>query len=242
MAVPFIWLPSALAGVRGIPPLFPRSPHRLLHVGRRPVGTQRTQQQPRHDALPLFQVGKGAQKGDDGIGAGIEQVVVPEHPQRRVLGALRREVYGPGLLSLPESQGVLFRNHLPDAGLRVVGGDLLPHDLIVEAARHQGHSIRVPGQLQREGFGRGYGLEQVLHSQQGPFPRPGRRHRQQDRRGLPCTASGQGFRQVEFHLLFLFSFSGGVLDIHSVDLYLRWYPGHPFNVLPLVSDVPASTR
>ena len=179
-----------LTGVRRIPSLRTRSPDRFPHVGRRPVGTQGAQQQPRHDSLPLVQVGKGAQRGDDGIGAGIEQIGVPENPQWRVLRALRRQVDGPGLLALPESQRVLFRNHLPDAGLRVVGGDLLPHDLIVEAARHQGHSIRVPGQLQREGFGRGYGLEQVLHSQQGSFPGPGRRHRQQDRRALPFFVSG----------------------------------------------------
>ena len=142
---------------------------------------------------------------------------------------------GPGLLALPESQRILFRNHLPDAGLRVVGGDLLPHDPIVEAARHQGHSIRVPGQLQRERFGRGYGLEQVLHSQQGPLPRPGRRHHQQDRRGLPCTASGQGFRQVEIHL-FSFFLSQAVSWTSTRLIFLRWRHGLPFGELSLVAS------
>ena len=81
----------------------------LLHVGLRPVGSHRAQHQPRHDALLLAKVGQRAQDGDEGVGAGVEQVVVPEDPERDVLGAVGPERHGPRLLALVDAQGVVLR-------------------------------------------------------------------------------------------------------------------------------------
>ena len=86
-----------------------------------------------------------------------------------------------------------------------MGGELAAHHLVVEAAGHQGHAVHVPGQLQGEGLGDGDGLEQVLDAQQGAFPRPGRRHRQQDG-VLPVAAvSKEDFLRVQLHGVIPFS-------------------------------------
>ena len=159
----------------------------LLHVGLRPVGTEGAQQQPRHDALSGAQGRQSAQEGDEWVRAGVEQVVVPEGAQGRVVGAVGPQRHAPRLLSPARAQGVFVRRHLVDAGLGVVGRDLLAHHLAVEAADHQGHAFDVARQLQGEGLGNRDGLEQVLHSQEGALSRAGRRHRQQHG-GLPVLS------------------------------------------------------
>ena len=88
-----------LVGVEGVPPVLHGTLVGLLHVGLRPVGSHRAQHQPRHDALLLAKVGQRAQDGDEGVGAGVEQVVVPEDPER----------HGPRLLALVDAQGVVLR-------------------------------------------------------------------------------------------------------------------------------------
>ena len=80
-----------------------------------------------------------------------------------------------------------------------MGGELAAHHLVVEAASHQGHAVHVPGQLQGEGFGDGYGLEEVLDAQQGALPGPWRRHRQQDGTLLFFVAAKQDVLRVQLH-------------------------------------------
>ena len=65
---------------------------RLFEVALRPVGAEGVQHQPRHDALVLLQVGQRAEQGDDGVGAGVEEVIVPEGAQRHVVGTARPQV------------------------------------------------------------------------------------------------------------------------------------------------------
>ena len=169
-----------LEGVGGLPRLHAGPLVGLVHVGLRPVGAQGAQQQPRHDALPLVEGRERAHEGDEGVGAGVEQVVVPEGSQGDVLGAVGPQGHRPRLLALFEAQRVFFPVKPLDAGLGVVGGELAAHHPVVEAAGHQGHAVHVPGQLQGEGLRHGDGLEQVLDAQQGALPGPWRRHRQQD--------------------------------------------------------------
>ena len=171
----------------------------LVHVGLGPVGSQGAQQQPRHHALPLVEGRERAHQGDEGVGAGVEQVVVPEGSEGEVLGAVRPQGHAPRLLPLARAQGVVVGVNLLDAGLGVVGGELAAHHLVVEAARHQGHAVHVPGQLQGEGFGDGDGLEQVLDAQQGALPGPWRRHRQQDGTLLFFVAAKQDVLRVQLH-------------------------------------------
>ena len=171
----------------------------LVHVGLRPVGAQGAQQQPRHHALPLVEGRERAHQGDEGVGAGVEQVVVPEGSEGEVLGAVRPQGHAPRLLPLARAQGVVVGANLLDAGLGVVGGELAAHHLVVEAAGHQGHAVHVPGQLQGEGFGNGDGLEQVLDAQQGALAGPWRRHRQQDGTLLSFVAAKQDVLRVQLH-------------------------------------------
>ena len=77
-----------LEGVGGLPRLHAGPLVGLVQVSLRPVGSQGAQQQPRHDALPLVDVGESAHQGDEGVGAGVEKVVVPETSQGDVLGAV----------------------------------------------------------------------------------------------------------------------------------------------------------
>ena len=170
-----------LEGVGGLPRLHAGPLVGLVHVSLRPVGTEGAQHQPRHDALPLVQGREPAHEGDEGVGAGVEQVVVAE-------GA----------------QGVVVRVHLPNAGLGVVGGQLAAHHLVVEAAGHQRHAVHVPGQLKGEGLGDGDGLEEVLDAQEGALPRPRRRHREKHR-VLPVAAvSKEDFLRVQLHRCYSF--------------------------------------
>ena len=152
----------------------------LVHVGLRPVGAEGAQHQPRHDALTLVDVGEGAHQGDEGVGAGVEQVVVPEGPQGHVLGGVGPQGHAPRLLAVAHAQGVVVRVQLLDAGLGIVGGELAAHHLVVEAAGHEGDAVHVGGELQGEGLRHRDGAEHVLHAQQGALPGAGRRHRQQD--------------------------------------------------------------
>ena len=152
----------------------------LFEVGLGPVGAEGAQHQPRHGALSGPQGRQCAQQGDEGVRAGVEQVVVAEDPQRHVLGAVGPQRHRPSLLALVEAQGVGLLGHLLYAGLGVVGRQLTSHHLPVDAAGHEGHAVCAARKLQREGFGDGDGLEQVLDAQQGALPGPGRRHRQQD--------------------------------------------------------------
>ena len=171
----------------------------LVHVGLGPVGTEGAQQQPRHHPLPLVEGRERAHEGDEGVGAGVEQVVVAEGAQGEVLGAVGPQRERPRLLPLARAQGVVLGVNLLDAGLGVVGGELAAHHLVVQAAGHQGHAVHVPGQLQGEGFGDGDGLEQVLDAQQGALPGPRRRHRQQDGTLLFFVAAKQDVLRVQLH-------------------------------------------
>ena len=74
----------------------------------RPVGAKGAEQQPRHDALSVLEVGQGPHEGDEGVRAGVEQVVVPEDPQGRVVGSARPEGHAPRLLALVDAQGVVL--------------------------------------------------------------------------------------------------------------------------------------
>ena len=188
-----------LVGVGGLPRLHAGPPVCLVHVGLRPVGAEGAQHQPRHHPLPLVEGRQRAHQGDEGVGAGVEQVVVPEGSQGYVLGGVGPEGHAPRLLSLAEPERVVARFHLPYAGLGVVGGELAAHHPVVEAAGHQGHSVHVPGQLQGKGFGDGDGLEQVLDTQQGALTGPRRRHRQQDGAFLCAIVSKQDFLGVQLH-------------------------------------------
>ena len=186
-----------LVGVGGLPGLHAGPLVGLLHVGLRPVGTEGAQQQTRHHALPLVEGRQSAHQGDEGVRAGVEQVVVPEGPQGDVLGAVGPQRDRPRLLALVEAQGIVLRLHLLDACLEVVGRELAPHHLVVQAAGHQNHAVHVPGQLQGEWFGHRDGLEEVLHAQQGALPGPRRRHRQQDGAFLLFVVSKQDVLRVQ---------------------------------------------
>ena len=161
-----------LIGVGGVSPVLHGPLVGLLQVRLRPVGSQGAQHQPGHDALPLVEVRQRAHEGDEGVGAGVEEVVVPEGAQGHVLGAVGPERHGPRLLVLVQTQGVVLGGNLVDLGLGVAGGDLAAHHLVVQAAGQESHAVRVPGQLQGEGFGDGDGAEEVLPAQEGALPGP----------------------------------------------------------------------
>ena len=188
-----------VVGVGGVGPLLAGVLESLLLVGLGPVGAQGAQQQPGQDPLAGPQGGEGADYRQQGIGAGVQQVVVPEGAQRHVLWAAGTEGQAPGLLSPVDEDGVVVDGYLPDAGLGVVGGELLPDHLVVLAAGQQGHAVHVPGQLQGEGFGYGDGLEQVLHAQERPLPGAGRRHRQQRRCAPVAPVAEKEFLSVDIH-------------------------------------------
>ena len=63
-----------LVGVGGLPRLHAGPLVGLVHVGLRPVGSQGAQHQPRHHSLPLVQGRERPHEGDEGVGAGVEQV------------------------------------------------------------------------------------------------------------------------------------------------------------------------
>ena len=167
-------------------------------MGLRPVGAEGAQQQTGHHPLPLVEGGQSAHEGYQRVGAGVEQVVVPEGPEGDVLGAVRPQGHAPRLFLLAHAQGVVLRVNRLDAGLGVVGGELAPHHPVVQAAGHQRHAVHVPGKLQGEGFGDGDGLEEVLHSQERALPGSRRRHGQQDGLLLGVVSEQQVLR-VQLH-------------------------------------------
>ena len=110
-----------LERVGGLPRLHARDLVGLVHVGLRPVGAQGAQHQTRHHALTLVEGRQRAHEGDEWVGAGVEQVVVPEGAKGHVLGAVRPQGHAPRLLSLCESERVFVLVQLLYAGLGVVG-------------------------------------------------------------------------------------------------------------------------
>ena len=72
-----------------------------------PVRSQGEQLHPRYQSFPLSQVGHGADDGEQGIGARVQQVVVPKGPQGQVLRPPEPQVHGPGLLAFRQAQGSL---------------------------------------------------------------------------------------------------------------------------------------
>ena len=93
----------SLVGVGGFARLHAGPLVGLVEMGLRPVGAEGAQQQPRHHALPLVEGRQRAHEGYQGVGAGVQQVVVPEGAQRDVLGAVRPEGHRPRLLALFEA-------------------------------------------------------------------------------------------------------------------------------------------
>ena len=188
-----------LVGVGRVGPLLAGVLEGPLLVGLGPVGTQGAQQQAGQHPLPGAQGGQGADDRQQGVGAGVQQVVVAEGAQRHVVRAAGAQGQAPGLFPHVDEDGVVVHRHLPDASLGVVGSDLAPHHLVVHAPGQEGHAAGVPGQLQGEGFRYGDGLEQVLHAQQGPLAGARRRHRQQHR-GFPgLLLAEQDFLDVDIH-------------------------------------------
>ena len=171
----------------------------LLHVGLGPVGAEGAQKQPSHHALVVLQGRERAHQGDEGVGAGVEQVVVPEGAQGDVLGAVGPQGHAPRPLPLAQAQGVVLLVHFLYAGLGVVSGELASHHLVVEAAGHEGHAVHVGGQLQGEGLRHRDGAEHVLHAQERALPGPGRRHRQQHGTFLLRIVSKQDVLRVQLH-------------------------------------------
>ena len=168
-------------------------------MGLGPVGAEGAQQQPRNHPLPLVEGRERAHQGDEGVRAGVEQVVVAERPQRDVLGAVGPQGHAPRPLPLAQAQGVVLLVHFLYAGLGVVSGELASHHLVVQAAGHEGHAVHIGGQLQGEGFGNGDGAEHVLHAQQRALPGPGWRHRQQHGTFLLFVVSKQDVLRVQLH-------------------------------------------
>ena len=173
-------------------------------VGLGPLGTKGTQQQAGNDALAGAQGGQGADDRQQGVGARVQQVVVPEGAQGHVLRPVNPQGQLPGQLALPAAHGVVLGGHLADAGLGVVGGKLLLDHPVVLAAGQQGDAVHVPGQLQREGFGDGDGLEQVLHAQQGALAGAVGRHRHQGRGLLGLLLAEEDMLHVDTHTRCLF--------------------------------------
>ena len=84
-----------LVGVGGLSRLHAGTLVGLFEMGLGPVGAQGAQKQPRHHALVVLQGRERAHQGDEGVGAGVEQVVVPECSQRDVLGTVRPQAVHP---------------------------------------------------------------------------------------------------------------------------------------------------
>ncbi len=168
-------------------------------VGLGPLGTQGAQQQAGHDALAGAQGGQGADDRQQGIGAGVQQVVVPEGAQGHVFRAVNSQGQAPSQLPLAAAHGVVVGGHFADASLGVVGGQLLLDHPVVHAAGQQGDAVHVPGQFQGEGFGDGDGLEQVLHAQQGALAGAVRRDRHQGRGLLGLLLAEEDLLHVDTH-------------------------------------------
>ena len=189
---------SHLVRVSGVAGLLNGSLVGFFEMGLRPVRAEGAEHQSRHDSLTLVQVGQRAEQGDEGVRAGVEQVVVAEGAQGDVIGAAGAEGHRPRPLALFKAQRVVLRRHLVDARLGIVGRYLAAHDLLVEAAGHECHAVYVPGQFQGKWLRHGDGLEHVLDAEQGSFPRAGRRHRHKHG-AVGLRVSEQYFSGVEFH-------------------------------------------
>ena len=165
----------------------------------RPVRAQRPQQQPRHYALPLVQRRQGADDRHQRVRARVEQVLIAEDAQRRVVRASRPQRHPPGLLAVAQAQGVVLLPHFGDAGLRVAHRDLAAHHLSVDAPGHQCDPVGSHRcHLQRERLGHGDRPEQVLDAEQRALTCARRRDRQQHRRPSSPSLPEQGARH--FHL------------------------------------------
>ena len=75
-------------------------------MGLGPVGAQGAQQQAGQHPLPLLQLGQGTHQGDEGVGTGVQQVVVTEGAQGHVFGAAGPERHSPGLLALVDEDPI----------------------------------------------------------------------------------------------------------------------------------------
>ena len=94
-----------LVGVGGLSRLHAGPLVGLFEMGLRPVGAEGAQHQPRHHALPLVEGGERPHQGDDGVGAGVEQVVVPEGPQGTYSGPSARSVIDHACSPSPSRRG-----------------------------------------------------------------------------------------------------------------------------------------
>ena len=88
--------------------------------------------------------------------------------------------------------------HIVDHGLRVVGGELVAHGLLVEAAGHEGDAVGVARQLEGEGFGDGDRTEQVLDAEEGALAAARGRHLEEDG-WLRFGPAGEQAKGVESH-------------------------------------------
>ena len=87
---------------------------------------------------PSFRADRAPSRAMRGVRAGVQQVVVPEGAQGRVVGAVGPQRHAPRPLPLFEPQGVLLPGDLADEGLGIVGGDLAPDRLLVETSGPSG--------------------------------------------------------------------------------------------------------
>ena len=96
-----------LARRRVVPGLLHCRAVRPLLVALRPVGAERAQAQAGDDALARPGAGERAQRGEQRVGAGLQQGGVLEDAQRDVLGAARAQRHRPGLLPFIQAQRVV---------------------------------------------------------------------------------------------------------------------------------------
>jgi hypothetical protein len=153
-------------------------PLELVLVRDGPLGAQGQQPQSCHQTLAFAQVGEGADEGDEGVRALVQQVVVPVGSQGQVFRAREAQFHGPGPLPVGQAQRVVVRVDFCHLGLGVVHAQLLPGVGVLLAAGQQGHAGSISGDLQGEGIGDGNGAEEVFHAQQGALAGAGRRHPQ----------------------------------------------------------------
>ena len=88
--------------------------------------------------------------------------------------------------------------HVVDHGLGVVGGELVAHGLLVEAAGHEGDAVGIARQLQGEGFGDGDRREQVLDAEEGALAAARGRHLEEDG-WLRFGPAGEQVKRIESH-------------------------------------------
>ena len=170
----------------------------FLGVPLRPARSQRAHAQLGHDAFALPRGRERPEEGDEGIGAGIEEVVVAVGAEGDVVGTLRAQRQRPRLLPLAQAQGVVHMRHIVDHGLRVVGGELVAHGLLVEAAGHEGDAVGVARQLEGEGFRDGDRTKKILDAEEGALAAARGRHLEEDG-WLGFGPAGEQAEGVESH-------------------------------------------